>query len=211
VGCRWDWTAPTIDDTHPVSDAGGYAGRRDPRFVTIRRGGLLDDASHRLLVAWAADCAAHVLDLFTVARPGDDRPAAAIMTARRWAAGKVSTLVAREAAYAAHAAARDASGAAQHVARAAGHAVATAHMADHELGAAFSHFARSELQRRTIMTRSHTNVDGSATGFRRRWPNWCSMICAGARASSVRLSIRHSRSVCETHQTCCPVVSPLFQ
>ena len=43
---------------------------------------------------------------------------------------------ARQAAYAAHAAARAADGAAREAARAAGHAVATAHMADHELGAA---------------------------------------------------------------------------
>ena len=43
---------------------------------------------------------------------------------------------ARKAAFAAHAAARDASGAAKEAARAAGHAVAVAHMADHELGAA---------------------------------------------------------------------------
>lgn len=121
----------------PMSGARVYAGRRDPRFVTIRRGGLLDDASHRLLALWAADCAAHVFGLFAAARPGDDRPGAAIATARRWAAGEVSMLEAREAAYAAHAAARETSGAAQHVARAAGHAAATAHMADHELGAAF--------------------------------------------------------------------------
>ena len=46
-------------------------------------------------------------------------------------------LVARESAFAAHAAAREASGAAQYMARAAGHAAATTHMADHELGAAF--------------------------------------------------------------------------
>ena len=44
---------------------------------------------------------------------------------------------AREFAYAAHAAAREADGAAREAARAAGHAVATAHMADHELGGAF--------------------------------------------------------------------------
>ncbi len=43
---------------------------------------------------------------------------------------------AREAAYAAHAAARASTDAAHEAARAAGHAVATAHMADHELGAA---------------------------------------------------------------------------
>ena len=43
---------------------------------------------------------------------------------------------ARVAAYAAHDAARETSGAAKQAARAAGHAVAVAHMADHELGAA---------------------------------------------------------------------------
>jgi hypothetical protein len=43
---------------------------------------------------------------------------------------------AREAAYAAHDAAKETSGAAREAARAAGHAVATAHMADHELGGA---------------------------------------------------------------------------
>lgn len=44
---------------------------------------------------------------------------------------------AREAAVAAHAAARQTHGAACLAARACGHAAATAHMADHELGAAF--------------------------------------------------------------------------
>ena len=37
---------------------------RDPRFVTIRRGGTLTDADHQLLALWAASCAEHVLDLF---------------------------------------------------------------------------------------------------------------------------------------------------
>jgi hypothetical protein len=43
---------------------------------------------------------------------------------------------ARTTAFASHAAAREVSGAAKEAARAAGHAVAVAHMADHELGAA---------------------------------------------------------------------------
>src|SRR5829696_8728127 len=30
---------------------------RDPRFVTIRRGGTLTDADHQLLALWAARCA----------------------------------------------------------------------------------------------------------------------------------------------------------
>ena len=37
---------------------------RDPRLVTIRRGGTLTDADHHLLALWAATCAEHVLDLF---------------------------------------------------------------------------------------------------------------------------------------------------
>jgi hypothetical protein len=113
-----------------------YEGRRDPRFVTIRRGGTLEDSHHRLLVTWAAECAEHVLALFTTQQPADDRPHQAIQQARAWARGEISMGQARQAAYAAHAAAREASGAAREAARAAGHAVATAHMADHELGAA---------------------------------------------------------------------------
>ena len=37
---------------------------RDPRFITIRRGGTLTDSDHRLLTLWAATCAEHVLHLF---------------------------------------------------------------------------------------------------------------------------------------------------
>ncbi len=111
-------------------------GKRDPRLVTIRRGGVLVDSDHRLLSVWAADCAEHVLDHFEDQHPKDSRPREAIHQARAWARGEISMTQARTAAFAAHAAARDASGAAREAARAAGHAVAVAHMADHELGAA---------------------------------------------------------------------------
>ncbi len=114
-----------------------YSGNRDPRFVAIHRGGDLDLATHRLLVAWAADCAEHVLPLFTAVHPSDTRPSHAIAIAREWSSGNATVAQAREAAFEAHAAARESSNsAAMEVARAAGHAVATAHMADHELGAA---------------------------------------------------------------------------
>lgn len=113
-----------------------YVGRRDPRFVTIRRGGTLEDAQHRLLAIWAAACAEHVIHYFESQYPDDNRPRRAIEQARAWARGEISMTQAREAAYAAHAAARATIGAAREVARAAGHAAATAHMADHELGAA---------------------------------------------------------------------------
>jgi hypothetical protein len=114
-----------------------YLGNRDPRFVAIHRGGDLDVTTHRLLVAWAADCAEHVLHLFTEVHPNDTRPDHAIVIARQWASGNATVEQARQAAFGAHAAARESPNpAASDVARSAGHAVATAHMADHELGAA---------------------------------------------------------------------------
>jgi len=113
-----------------------YKGNRDPRLVTVRRGGTLEDADHRLLAVWAATCAEHVLRFFEQVHPDDERPRRAIVLARAWARGEITMTQARTAAFAAHAAAREASGAAKEAARAAGHAVAVAHMADHELGAA---------------------------------------------------------------------------
>jgi hypothetical protein len=109
---------------------------RDPRFITVRRGGSLEDVVHLLLAMWAADCAEHVLHLFERARPDDDRPRRAIDLGRTWARGEISWWEARTAAGHANAAARDLSGAARHAAYAAGQAAAVGHVAAHELGAA---------------------------------------------------------------------------
>ncbi|MCY0928145.1 hypothetical protein OTB20_18485 [Streptomyces sp. H27-H1] len=109
---------------------------RDPRFVTIRRGGVLTDADHRLLALWAAACAEHVLGLFEAARPADPRPREAIEHARAWVRGEVTMTRARAAGGHAMGAARDLRGAARHAAYAAGQAGAVAHVAAHELGAA---------------------------------------------------------------------------
>lgn len=109
---------------------------RDPRFITIRRGGTLTDADHRLLAWWAAACAEHVLYLFESAQPLDARPRQAIEQARAWTRGEVMMSQSRAAAGAANAAARDLRGAARHAAHAAGQAAAVAHVAAHELGAA---------------------------------------------------------------------------
>src|ERR1700757_2487704 len=109
---------------------------RDPRFVTIRRGGTLSAADHQLLALWAALCAEHVLDLFESARPEDPRPRRAIEHARAWARGEVTMTQARSAGGHAMGAARDLRGAARHAAYAAGQAGAVAHVAAHELGAA---------------------------------------------------------------------------
>ena len=109
---------------------------RDPRFVTVRRGGSLRDGDHHLLAVWAADCAEHVLPFFEQARPGDDRPRRAIELGRAWARGEIPWAEARTAAGHANAAARDLRGAARHAAYAAGQAAAVGHVAAHELGAA---------------------------------------------------------------------------
>jgi len=109
---------------------------RDPRLVTVRRGGTLQDADHRLLALWAADCAQHVLHLFEQAQPADDRPRQAIEQTRAWVRGEITMTQARTAAFAANAAARDVLGAAREAAHSAGQAVAVAHVAAHELGAA---------------------------------------------------------------------------
>ncbi len=109
---------------------------RDPRFITVRRGGTLQDRDHRLLALWAADCAQHVLHHFDEARPGDDRPRHAIDRARAWARGEIAWAEARTAAGHANAAARDLSGAPRYAAYAAAQAAAVGHVAAHELGAA---------------------------------------------------------------------------
>ncbi|MFL5755898.1 MAG: putative immunity protein, partial [Chloroflexota bacterium] len=109
---------------------------RDPRLITVRRGGTLLDEDHHRLAVWAADCAEHVLRHFEGVRPDDPRPRRAIELARAWAGGEVKMTEARTAAGHANAAARDLRGAARHAGFAAAQAAAVAHVAAHELGAA---------------------------------------------------------------------------
>ncbi len=123
---------------------------RDPRFITVRRGGTLSDPDHHLLAIWAADCAQHVLHHFEQARPGDDRPRKAIELARAWARGEIPMKEAHKTAFIADAAARDQAGAAKMAALAAGQAVAVAHVAapEHErdeAGKRECHWQRAQL------------------------------------------------------------------
>jgi thymidine phosphorylase len=113
-----------------------FGKERDPRLITVRRGGTLQDADHHLLAVWAADCAQHVLHYFEQAQPGDDRPRRAIEQARAWARGEVAMMQARAAGGHAMGAARELRGAAREAAFAAGQAAVVAHVAAHELGAA---------------------------------------------------------------------------
>ena len=102
---------------------------RDPRFVTLRRGGTLTDENHHLLALWAASCAEQVLPLFEAAQPGDPRPRDAIAAAVAWVRGDMPMMQARAAGGHAMGAARPLHGAARYAAYAAGQAGAVAHVA----------------------------------------------------------------------------------
>jgi hypothetical protein len=94
----------------------------------------------RSMASWAADCAERVLPLFEDAYPKDDRPRHAIEVCRIWVRTGVFRMTdIRGASLAAHGAARDAkeNNAACFAARAAGQAVATAHVPQHAYGGAY--------------------------------------------------------------------------
>jgi hypothetical protein len=110
--------------------------KRDPRFITIRRGGTLTDADHRLLALWAVVCAEHVLHLFESRQPPDTRPRDAIEATLAWTRGEVKMMESRAAGGHAMGAARELRGPARHAAYAAGQAACVPHVAAHELGAA---------------------------------------------------------------------------
>lgn len=110
--------------------------QRDPRFITLRRGGTLTDADHHLLALWAAKCAEHVLPLFEAIRPKDTRPRQGIEMLRAWVKGDVRMTDAHTFAFQVNAAGKDLPDAARFAALAAGQALGVAHVAAHELGAA---------------------------------------------------------------------------
>jgi hypothetical protein len=110
--------------------------QRDPRLITIRRGGTLTDEHHRLLAEWAALCAEHVLPLFEREQPQDSRPRDAIGAGRAWIRGEMPMFQSRQLAFVANAAARGRPDPAKFAAYAAGQAAAVPHVASHDLGAA---------------------------------------------------------------------------
>ena len=109
---------------------------RDPRLITIRRGGTLTDEDHQLLADWALRCAEHVLPLFEDCQPEDPRPRDALQVGWAWIRGEVRMRDAHQAAFRANAAARGLPDPAKFAALSAGQAVAVAHVAAHDLGAA---------------------------------------------------------------------------
>ena len=108
---------------------------RDKRFIAEHRGGPLKKEQHYQLIKWACDCSEHVM--YLLGEKIDERLKNAIHIAKDWRLGKASVGDARKASVKAHMVARESSNPVKiAVARSFGHAVATAHMADHSLGAA---------------------------------------------------------------------------
>lgn len=105
-------------------------------FIAEHRGGPLTKENHRKLIRWARECSGHVL--FLIGNDVDERLVYALDVAKKWEKGMVTTGVAMKASLGAHEVAGKAKDPVyKAIARSVGHAVATAHMADHSPGAAF--------------------------------------------------------------------------
>lgn len=106
---------------------------------------------HKTLAVWAIDCVERVLPYFEEKYPEDHRPRKAIEALRKWIRTGIFKMAdIRKAALDAHAAAREVNedNAARSAARAAGQAVATAHVPTHSVGAA--NYALQAIYRATI-------------------------------------------------------------
>ena len=103
---------------------------RDKRFIAQHQGGPLTKEQHYRLIQWAVECSQHVMHI--LGEKIDERLTNALQVAVEWKKGKASVGDARKASVEAHAVARESSNITNiMVARSVGHAVATAHMADH--------------------------------------------------------------------------------
>jgi hypothetical protein len=100
---------------------------------------LVSKTDHKTLALWAIDCAEHVMPYFEEKYPQDNRPRKALETLKTWIdTGEFKMAVIRQASLDAHAAAREVGedSPARSAARAAGQAVATAHVPRHAYGPA---------------------------------------------------------------------------
>jgi len=135
---------------------------------------LVRKTDHKTLAVWAIDCVERVMPYFEEKYPEDPRPRNAIKTLQAWVrTGIFKMAVIRRAALDSHAAAREVNedNAARSAARAAGQAVATAHVPTHSVGA-----ASYALQ---AIYRSNTSDADAAVAKERAWQ--CQKLLARAR------------------------------
>lgn len=108
---------------------------RDSRFKALHSGGSLSVEHHLLLARWACNCAGHVM-LLRGEEP-DPRIEQVLITAKAWYDGSATVGDARQVSLKAISLANESTNPVLvALARCAGHAAATAHMADHALEAA---------------------------------------------------------------------------
>ena len=114
---------------------------------------LVSKTDQKTLALWAIDCAERVMPCFEEKYPQDHRPRQAIETLKKWVdTGVFKMAVIRNASLDSHAAAREAGedNPARSAARAAGQAVATAHVSRHSYGSAI--YAQQAIYRETNST-----------------------------------------------------------
>jgi hypothetical protein len=116
---------------------------KKPKLVKTALDGIIMElvgkTDKKTLVIWACDCAERVLPYFEKKYPGDKRPRLAIEAGRAWVRTGVFRMAdIRRASLTAHAAAREVreDEPAHSAARAAGQAVAAAHVSSHSIAAA---------------------------------------------------------------------------
>jgi hypothetical protein len=128
--------------------------RTDQRIVE-----LVNKTDKKTLALWAIDCTKRVLTYFEKKYPKDRRPRNAIETLQTWVKTNLFKMkVIRKASLDAHAAAREVGedNAARSAARAAGQAVATAHVKTHSIGAAI--YSLQAIHRVTNTSDAYTAV-----------------------------------------------------
>lgn len=109
---------------------------------------IVSKTDHKTLALWAIDCAERVMPYFEEKYPQDHRPRNAIQTLKTWVdTGIFKMAVIRKASLDSHAAAREIGedSPARSAARAAGQAVATAHVPRHAYGPAI--YAQQAIHR----------------------------------------------------------------
>ncbi len=126
-----------------------------PKFSLTRKDeeifGLVGKTDHKILALWAIDCAKRVLPYFEDKYPGDYRPRKAIEALQAWInTGMFKMADIRKVSLDAHAAARETGedSPARSAARAAGQAVATAHVPRHSYGSAI--YAQQAVYRAAV-------------------------------------------------------------
>ena len=131
-------------------------------WIADHRGGPLSLSDRQQLIRWARECVEHVLHL--IDGEVDHRILDALTVAKDWENGNASTGTCMKKSLLSHAAARSSDNEINKViARGAGQAVATAHMADHSLGGAYYGLKAIKLNKGDLKTERQWQMNRLST------------------------------------------------